>query len=57
MSTKKKMEHTAETAKGKVKEATGKAVGNERLVAKGKAEQMKGDVAQAGQKLKDAAKR
>lgn len=56
MSAGKKVEHAAETAKGKAKEATGKAVGNERLVAKGKAEQIKGDSAQAGQKAKDALK-
>lgn len=56
MSAGKKVKHTAETAKGKVKEVTGKAVGNESLVAKGKAEQVKGDVAQAGQKVKDALK-
>ncbi|MFD9128746.1 CsbD family protein [Kitasatospora sp. NPDC059571] len=53
----KKIEHTAETAKGKVKEAAGKTVGNERLVAEGKADQVKGDLAQAGQKAKDALKR
>ncbi|MGW4894040.1 CsbD family protein [Kitasatospora sp. NPDC004240] len=52
----KKIEHAAETAKGKVKETTGKAMGNERLVAKGKVEQMKGHAAQAGQKAKDATK-
>jgi uncharacterized protein YjbJ (UPF0337 family) len=52
----KKIQHTAETAKGKVKETAGKAVGNERMVAKGKAEQIKGDAAQAGQKAKDALK-
>ncbi|WP_042387399.1 CsbD family protein [Streptacidiphilus melanogenes] len=54
MSAGKKIKHTATTAKGKAKEAAGKAVGNERLVAKGKGEQIKGDVAQAGQKAKDA---
>lgn len=56
MSTEKKIKHTAETAKGKVKEATGKATGNESLTAKGKAEQIKGDAAQSGQKAKDALK-
>lgn len=56
MSAGKKIKHTTETAKGKVKEATGKAVGNESLVVKGKAEQAKGDMAQAGQKTKDALK-
>ncbi|MFB8201709.1 CsbD family protein [Kitasatospora purpeofusca] len=56
MSAGKKIKHTAETAKGKAKEAIGKAVGNESLVVKGKAEQVKGDMAQAGQKAKDALK-
>ncbi|MFF2545163.1 CsbD family protein [Kitasatospora sp. NPDC058063] len=56
MSAGKKIKHTTETAKGKVKEATGKAVGNESLVVKGKAQQVKGDMAQAGQKTKDALK-
>ncbi|MFI9785066.1 CsbD family protein [Kitasatospora sp. NPDC051984] len=56
MSAGKKIKHTAKTAEGKVKETTGKAVGNESLVAKGKAEQVKGDTAQAGQKVKDAFK-
>ncbi|GAA2275638.1 MULTISPECIES: CsbD family protein [Kitasatospora] len=56
MSTGKKIKHAAETAKGKVKEAAGKSVGNESLVAKGKGEQIKGDVEQAGQKMKDALK-
>ncbi|RKE17524.1 CsbD family protein [Streptomyces sp. TLI_171] len=52
----KKMKHAAETAKGKAKEATGKATGNESLTLKGKAEQVKGDSMQAGQKAKDAFK-
>ncbi|MFI6449790.1 CsbD family protein [Kitasatospora sp. NPDC050543] len=56
MSAKKKIKHTAGTATGKAKEATGKTVGNESLVAKGKAQQVKGDLAQAGQKAKDALK-
>ncbi|MER6735513.1 CsbD family protein [Streptomyces sp. NPDC007251] len=42
--------------KGKAKEAVGKAVGNERLEAEGKADQVEGDVRQAGEKAKDAAK-
>ncbi|MGW2250717.1 CsbD family protein [Kitasatospora sp. NPDC001660] len=52
----KKIAHTAETAKGKAKEAVGKVVGNERLTVKGKAEQVKGDLSQAGRKTKDAMK-
>jgi uncharacterized protein YjbJ (UPF0337 family) len=50
----KKAKHTGETMKGKAKEAAGKATGNERLVAKGKTEQIKGDTKQAGNKAKDA---
>ena len=38
------------------KEATGKAVGNERLEAEGKADQAAGNVKQAGEKVKDAGK-
>ncbi|MEU9044301.1 MULTISPECIES: CsbD family protein [unclassified Kitasatospora] len=56
MSVGKKAKHTATTAKGKVEEATGKTVGNERLIAKGKGDQVKGDIAQAGRKAKDAMK-
>jgi uncharacterized protein YjbJ (UPF0337 family) len=50
----KKAKNSGETMKGKAKEATGKAVGNERLTAEGKAEQVKGDAKQAGRKAKDA---
>ncbi|MFB6838731.1 CsbD family protein [Streptomyces sp. NPDC056361] len=42
------------TAKGKAKEATGKAVGNESPEAKGRAEQVAGDPKQAVQKARDA---
>jgi uncharacterized protein YjbJ (UPF0337 family) len=38
MSADKKIAHTSKTAKGKIKESIGKAVGNERMVGKGKAE-------------------
>ncbi|MET9256343.1 CsbD family protein [Streptomyces sp. NPDC048182] len=50
--TKAKMEQ----AKGKAKEAAGRAVGNERMTAEGRAEQSKGDVRQAKEKGKDAFK-
>jgi uncharacterized protein YjbJ (UPF0337 family) len=42
MSAGKKAKHATETAKGKAKEATGRAVGNESLEMKGRREQMKG---------------
>jgi uncharacterized protein YjbJ (UPF0337 family) len=56
MSASDKASNKAEELKGKVKETTGKAVGNERLEAEGAADQTKGDVKQAGEKVKDAAK-
>ncbi|MCW5249695.1 MULTISPECIES: CsbD family protein [unclassified Streptomyces] len=43
-----------EQAKGKAKEAVGRAVGNERMTAEGRADQAKGDVRQAKEKGKDA---
>ncbi|MFK8906642.1 CsbD family protein [Streptomyces sp. YS-3] len=52
----KKVKNAGKTTKGKVKETTGKAVGNESLEAKGRGEQALGDVKQAGQKAKDALK-
>ena len=42
-----------EQAKGKAKEAAGRAVGNERLTAEGRAEQSTGDARQAKEKTKD----
>jgi uncharacterized protein YjbJ (UPF0337 family) len=57
MSAKDKAKDKAEAAKGKVKKDTGKALGDPVLEGKGKAEQVKGDLKQAGEKVKDAAKR
>ncbi|WP_035803654.1 CsbD family protein [Kitasatospora mediocidica] len=51
-----KVSNMADKAKGKAKEAAGKAVGNERLVAEGKGDQVRGDAKQAGEKVKDAVK-
>lgn len=45
----------AQDIKGKVKEAAGKAVGNEKLEDKGKSDQAKAAVKDAGEKVKDAA--
>ena len=42
---------------GKVKEATGKAKGDPDLAAKGRRQQIKGDLKKSGKKLKDAAKK
>jgi uncharacterized protein YjbJ (UPF0337 family) len=43
----------AEELKGKTKETAGHAVGNDRLEAEGKTDKAKGDVKQAGEKIKD----
>ncbi|MFF3018994.1 CsbD family protein [Streptomyces sp. NPDC057939] len=43
----------AEQAVGRIKEAAGRAVGNERLAAEGRGERTKGDVRQAKEKMKD----
>ena len=57
MGTKAKAKNTAQQAKGKLKETVGKVRGNNKLRAEGKADQMKGNVKQAGEKLKDAFKK
>ncbi|CAM5635127.1 CsbD family protein [Streptomyces atroolivaceus] len=56
MATDEKNRAKTEQAKGKVKEAAGRAVGNERLTAEGRADQTKGDARQAKEKAKDAFK-
>ncbi len=53
MSTSDKAANAGEQAKGKVKETAGKVVGNERLEAEGKGDQVKGDAKQAAEKIKD----
>jgi uncharacterized protein YjbJ (UPF0337 family) len=57
MSAAKKAKDKAQAAKGKVKKAAGKAIGDPVLEGKGKAEQVKGDLKLAGEKVKDAAKK
>ena len=52
-----KVQNKAQVAKGKVKEAAGEATGNDRLKAKGQADEVKGNLKQAGEKVKDAVKR
>jgi uncharacterized protein YjbJ (UPF0337 family) len=49
-----KAKNTAQQAKGKLKEAAGEATGNKDLRAKGKADQTKANLKQAGEKVKDA---
>jgi uncharacterized protein YjbJ (UPF0337 family) len=57
MATTDKAKNAAQQTKGKVKETVGKVSGNDKLRAQGKADQMKGSVKQAGEKLKDAFKK
>jgi uncharacterized protein YjbJ (UPF0337 family) len=54
MSIAKKIAHTAETAKGSVKKMVGRVTGSRRLRTEGRVDQAKGDVKQAGAKIKDA---
>ena len=50
-----KIQHAAQDATGKAKEAAGKVTGNEDLEARGQADQASASVKQAGDKAKDAA--
>ena len=54
MATTDKAKNSAQRAKGKVKETAGKVTGNTKLERKGKADQTKGNLKQAGEKVKDA---
>ncbi|PYC74513.1 CsbD family protein [Streptomyces tateyamensis] len=56
MSAENKIENTGDKIEGKIKETTGKALGNERMEAEGKGDQVKGDLKQAVEHLKDAFK-
>ncbi|AZM58113.1 CsbD family protein [Streptomyces sp. WAC 01529] len=56
MAADEKAKAKTEQTTGKVEEAAGRAVGNERLTAKGRADQVKGDARQAKEKVKDAGK-
>jgi uncharacterized protein YjbJ (UPF0337 family) len=52
-----KAKHTGEEWAGKAKEAAGKVTDDERLEGEGKAEQAKGSLKKAGDKLKEAFRR
>jgi uncharacterized protein YjbJ (UPF0337 family) len=56
MSDMDKVKNAAERAKGKLKELIGRVTGNRSLEAEGKGDEAKGDLKQAGEHLKDAAK-
>ncbi|AZM87109.1 MULTISPECIES: CsbD family protein [Streptomyces] len=53
MSGEQKAKAHAEQAKGKAEEAVGRAVGNDRMVSEGRADQAKGDARHAKEKTKD----
>jgi uncharacterized protein YjbJ (UPF0337 family) len=53
----KKAKDKAKIIKGKTKKHAGKATGNDRLKAKGKAAEVTGKLKLKGEKVKDAAKR
>ena len=57
MATIDKAKNTAQQAKGELKETVGKVSGDDKLRAEGRADQVKGNVKQAGEKLKDAFKK
>ena len=54
MAMKDKARNIFQVNKGKIKEATGNAVGNKDLEADGRNDQKVGDLKQAGEKVKDA---
>jgi uncharacterized protein YjbJ (UPF0337 family) len=52
-----KIENKAEEMKGEGKEAVGRATDDEELVAEGQMDQAKGNIKQAGEKIKDIFKK
>jgi uncharacterized protein YjbJ (UPF0337 family) len=57
MSAMDKMKDKAQAAKGTVKKETGKAVDDPYMEGEGKADEVKGNLKQAGEKVKDAFKK
>ena len=49
-----KTRNTTQRVKGQVKEAAGRVTGDQRLEAEGRADKTKGNLKQAGEKVKDA---
>jgi uncharacterized protein YjbJ (UPF0337 family) len=52
-----KIHNAVDKLHGKGKEAAGEATGNDRLKAEGKGQQVKADLKQAGEKVKDVFKK
>jgi uncharacterized protein YjbJ (UPF0337 family) len=57
MGNKSKAKNVAQIAAGKLKEGAGKLSGDDSLEAEGNADQMEGNLKQAGEKVKDAFKK
>ncbi|MFH8568576.1 CsbD family protein [Streptomyces sp. NPDC017993] len=57
MTSDKKMSAKAEQLTGAVKETVGRAVGNERMTAEGRAQRAKADMREAGHKTREAFRR
>jgi len=57
MSVVDKIKNKAQSTKGQIKKETGKATNNRSLEAEGKVDQVSGNLKQAGEKIKDAAKK
>jgi uncharacterized protein YjbJ (UPF0337 family) len=56
MTISKKIAHKAEAVKGTFTKTAGRATGSRRLRAEGRGDQAKGNIKQAGAKVKDALK-
>jgi uncharacterized protein YjbJ (UPF0337 family) len=56
MSIGKKFAHQAEAVKGSLKRTAGRLTGSRRLRAEGRSDRFKGNMKQAGAKVKDAVK-
>jgi len=57
MSAEGKAKNAAQQTTGKIKERAGKMTGDQSLEAEGRGDQAKGDLKQAGEKVKDAVKK
>ena len=57
MATGDKAANKAQEIKGRAKKVVGEATGNDDLEAEGQADQVKGNLKQAGEKVKDAFKK
>jgi uncharacterized protein YjbJ (UPF0337 family) len=57
MSVSDKFHNMTQELRGRAKQRTGEATGNRRLQREGRADQVKGNLKQAGEKIKDAMRR